>query len=194
MSRIVCKVWKNFHLRVQCQLVLKSIIHSALNCFFLLKSSQGPEVSHHQECSQHGWLTPREFGNWGGEEILAAEVWLSCFCGLESDSSVRVARVLWSNRSYPPACLTQGDECPLLFPVPLGASPRSPKWRQRQGWLLASEQEGGVVEESRDWLGIARAHQFQRRCLPNKTRGPISHLCHSYPLLGYISRDQQSIK
>lgn len=68
-----------------------------------------------------GW-TPRGFGSQGGERILATKS-DGLFCGLESDSSENVVRILWSNRSSPPARLTQGDECPLLCSEVVGAQP-----------------------------------------------------------------------
>lgn len=49
---------------------------------------------------------------------------------------MRVERVLWSNRSYPPACLTQGDECPLICSVAVGAQPL----------LTQVEAEAGVAD------------------------------------------------
>ena len=35
-----------------------------------------------------------------------------------------MVKALWSNRSSPPACLTQGDECPQQCSAALGAQPR----------------------------------------------------------------------
>lgn len=142
-----------------------------------------------------GGLTPRGFGNQGGEEILATKVWLSCFCGLESDSSVCVVRVLWSNRSYPPACVTKGDECPLLCSVVVGAQPQLSQV-EAEAEVAAGLREGrrgsgggqGLAGYCQLWL-VPKELFTQQDPRPHR-----SHLCHSYPLLGCVSRDQQPLK
>lgn len=137
-----------------------------------------------------GGLTPRGFGNRGGEGLLTTEVWLSCFCGLESDSSVRVVRVLWWNRSYPPAGLTQGDECPLPCSAAVGIQPQLSHVEAEAAGLRAGRR---AVE--RVSAGTAGTDQLQGSCRSNKTHSPhLSHFCHSYPTLGWIPWDQQSPK
>lgn len=90
-----------------------------------------------------------------------------------SQTPVCVVRVLWSNRSYPPTCLTQGGEYPRLCSVVVGAQPSSAKWRQRQRWLLASPQEGGALEEARTPWGPLVLTSSKGAVYPNISR-PLS--------------------
>lgn len=121
-----------------------------------------------------GGLTPRGFGNRGGEGLLATKVWLSCFCGLESDSGVYV---WWE------VCGLIGHTLQLVWlrvmSVPCSApwqwepNPSSAKQRQRPGWLLASEQEGGVVKKARTRWGLRALTSSKGAVEPTRPKAPV---------------------
>lgn len=103
-------------------------------------------------------------------EDLGHKIWWSCFCGLESDSSENVVRILWSNRSSRPACLTQGDECPLLCSAVVGAQPS-----QVEAEVAAGLRVGMSGSGRGQWLaGESGTDQFQRSCLRSRIQGPNS--------------------
>ena len=191
MFETVGKVGNNFHLRAWRQLVLNS---------FCAKpppfSRNPPGVLGFPTPNSAQWMsrrTPWGFGNWGGERTLATKVWLSCFCGFESESSENVVRALWSNRSSPPACLTQGDECPQRCSAVVGAQPQLSQVEAETEAAAGLKAEKRVGVGSPDSLGQPALRALKELFIQ---QDPGSHLHTSAPhrLLGCISRDQRPLK
>lgn len=102
-------------------------------------------------------------------------------------------RALWSNRSSPPACLTQGDECPQQCAAVVGAQPQLSQVEAETEAAAGLKAERRVGDWACDSLGQP-ALRALKELFTQQDPGSHLHTFAPHPLLGCISRDQRPLK
>lgn len=91
-----------------------------------------------------------------------------------SQTPVCVVRVLWSNRSHPPTCLTQGSECPLLCLAAVGAHFQLSQVEAEAGVAAACRAGRWVVEEARTPWGPLVLTISKGAVYPKSLKAPVT--------------------